>query len=79
VIITICPHLTDYALERAPRRERVILIENTLFEEIRLANHTGSEDRPDIGQAKEASASCFQRDAGRALKQFWIRLAGHAR
>ena len=32
--IAICPHLADYAVGRAPEKDRIFLIENTLFEEL---------------------------------------------
>ncbi len=35
-VITICPHLADYALPRMPDRSRHFLIENSIFDEVRL-------------------------------------------
>jgi glycosyltransferase involved in cell wall biosynthesis len=53
VVITICPNLADYALERTPEKDRVILIENTLFEEIQLAG----DQKPGDGNAPSVAAA----------------------
>ncbi|MFQ5636156.1 MAG: glycosyltransferase family 4 protein, partial [Gammaproteobacteria bacterium] len=39
-VLTICPELADYALSRAPIEGRHILIENSIFEPIRLREST---------------------------------------
>ena len=36
-VITICPDLRDYALSPDVRQERQLLIENSIFEDVRLA------------------------------------------
>ena len=44
-ILTICPELAEYALGRAPIEDRHILIENSIFEPIKL-KHTGKRTAP---------------------------------
>ncbi|MFQ5610355.1 MAG: glycosyltransferase, partial [Woeseiaceae bacterium] len=39
-VITICPELAEYALRRVPEQHRHILIENSIFEPIRLREST---------------------------------------
>ena len=49
VVLTICPNLAEYALSRAPIEDRHILIENSIFEPIKLRKtieETVSADKP---------------------------------
>ena len=48
-VLTICPELAEYALSRAPIEDRHILIENSIFEPIKLkkaSDETASADEP---------------------------------
>jgi len=52
-VITICPDLEDYALSKGVGRERLFLIENSIFENVRLTNGAqppaaATDERSDI-------------------------------
>jgi glycosyltransferase involved in cell wall biosynthesis len=50
-VITICPDLADYAVPRVPDPQRHVLIENSIFETVRLKNVADTPvetSRPDI-------------------------------
>jgi glycosyltransferase involved in cell wall biosynthesis len=48
-VITICPDLAEYALGEGVDPERHFLIENSIFEDVRLASHVGSGVEPATG------------------------------
>ncbi|MEM7025148.1 MAG: glycosyltransferase family 4 protein [Pseudomonadota bacterium] len=54
-VLTICPELADYALSRAPIEDRHILIENSIFEPIKLAS-------PKAGKATEDQPAALPQD-----------------
>lgn len=49
VVITICPDLAEYAVPRLPDPTRHFLIENSIFDDVRLKDGTAGE--PDAGRA----------------------------
>lgn len=52
-VITICPDLADYALERGVDPDRHFLIENSIFEDVRLSDQEG---KPGEAEAAEVPA-----------------------
>jgi glycosyltransferase involved in cell wall biosynthesis len=56
-VITICPSLRDYALTLTPDRDKVLLIENSLFDPVRLAGAGGVGDESQRSIAAETDGA----------------------
>jgi glycosyltransferase involved in cell wall biosynthesis len=58
-VITICPDLRDYAMGRGVRAERHLLIENSIFEDVKLSTPAGAErTSAEPKRAVEAPSGC---------------------